>query len=46
METQTMVLETISKQSQTEKSNDTTENVPQYESYSESHEEAHNADLP
>ena len=46
METQTMILETISKQSQTEESNDTTEHVPQYELYSESHEEAHNADLP
>ena len=41
-----MFLETISKQRHTEKSNETSKNVPQYESYCKSHEETHNSDLP
>ena len=40
-----MFLETISKQRQTEKSNKTSKNVPQCESYSKSHEETHSSDL-
>ena len=41
-----MILETISKQRRTEKSNKTSQNVPQFESYSKSHEETLESDLP
>ena len=41
-----MILETISKQRQTEKSNKTSQNVPQFVSYSKSHEETRESDLP
>ena len=41
-----MILETLSKQRQTEKSNQTSKNAPQYESYSKIHQERHSSDLP